>query len=100
VIAAATLGALFFAQPSGVHASESVDSTPREHVFYGDLDLNNSAGVRRLHGRLNQAARKVCASYTNSVRPDHQRLHAECIAKAVSGAMTQIGKTPPLQAGR
>ena len=69
-------------------------------MFYGDLDLNQKAGVQKLYGRLGQAARKVCASYTNSVRRDYQRLHDQCIAKAMSDAVSQIGKTPPLQAGR
>jgi len=100
VAAAVAVGVLFFAEPMRVHATESVDPTPREHGFYGDLDLNNPAGVQRLYGRLGQAARKVCASYTNSVRRDYPRLHDQCIAKAMSDAVSQIGKTPPLQAGR
>jgi len=100
MIAAAAVGALFFAPSSRVFATESVEQAPREHVFYGDLDLNQKAGVQKLYGRLGQAARKVCASYTNSVRRDYQRLHDQCIAKAVSDAVSQIGQTPPLQAVR
>jgi UrcA family protein len=114
VAAAVAVGVLFFAQPERVDAAESVDLTPHEHVFYGDLDLTQKAGVQRLYARLGQAARKVCASYTNSVRRDYERLRTECIAKALSEAVSDIGdpaltehyasrqsrKTPPLQAKR
>jgi UrcA family protein len=99
-IAAAVIGAQFFAPSARVLAAEPVDQAPREHVFYGDLDLNQKAGVQKLYGRLGHAARKVCASYENSVRRDYQRLHDQCIAKAMTDAVSQIGKTPPLQAGR
>ena len=114
ILAAAAIGALFFGQASAVRAADAVDLTPREHVFYGDLDLGKPAGVQKLYGRLHHAAMKVCTSYTSSVRRDFERRHSECVAQALSGAVAdignpaltahhlakQLGKTPPLQAGR
>ena len=114
LLAAAAVGALFLGQPTAVRAEDAADATPTAHVFYGDLDLSQPAGVQKLWGRLNQAARKVCASYTASVRRDFERRHAECISKAVSDAVSdidnpaltahytakQLARTPRLQAGR
>src|SRR5689334_9138497 len=60
-IAAAVIGAQFFAPSARVLAAAPVEQAPREHVFYGDLDLNQKAGMQKLYGRLGHAARKVCA---------------------------------------
>jgi UrcA family protein len=108
------LGALLFAHASVVRAAPLPDVPPRQAVYYGDLDLTQTAGIESLYGRLNRAARKVCSSYVLSVGKQAELRHAACIRKAVSEAVSDIGnprlterhlaqrhgKTWRLQAGR
>ncbi len=59
-------------------------------VSYADLSLDTPEGLHKLLGRLESAAKSVCASGSESyrrLRPVNQA----CEDKALSGAIAQIG---------
>jgi UrcA family protein len=68
---------------------------PTSTVKYGDLDLSHTAGEATLYHRINQAARKVCASLdvSQSVAPlSMGEAYKACLRNAVSGAVAKIDK--------
>ena len=58
-------------------------------VYYGDLDLNSSYGVARLHDRVQRAAADACQDL--ETRPGVYPIDSDvdCIARAVDQAMAQ-----------
>lgn len=63
-------------------------------VSAGDLDLNRSAGVATLYGRIQAAARAVCREEALHFRRSTNRLapmnwRQSCVAQAVDGAVAR-----------
>ena len=79
-----TLSAAAFGPPAAAG-----DNPPQRVVQYGDLNLENAKGVQALYGRLNSAARVVCAPQVNLGH--YQRAEARaCAKKAVQDAVRDV----------
>ncbi len=91
VLAIGVLSALFLAHPDGARASTPEVAPPTQRVSYEDIDLSKPADVEKLYARLRHAARKVCASYAFSVRSDADRRWSDCVTKATSDAVSDVG---------
>lgn len=78
------LGAGFF---TGQALAGPSDNTPSVTVSYADLNLANSAGIRRLHRRIETAARTVCGHYFNSQVLELREASRTCYKTAVKTAM-------------
>jgi UrcA family protein len=60
-------------------------------VQFGDLDLNKPRGVEALFKRIKNAAERVCSDLEGR-RLTEKRLHSECVAMALSTAVTRVDR--------
>jgi UrcA family protein len=65
----------------------AADAPPTAKVKYGDLDLNNPAGVNQLYVRIRTAAEHVCGPPNHSLELAVQQRRAGCVDQAVAGAV-------------
>lgn len=89
--------ALVLSASPSAHAARE-DGAHSTIVRFGDLDLNQPAGVVKLYARIQRAARMVCSrrdpSYTDSLTI-LEATGAEykiCVARAVDTAIRDIGR--------
>jgi UrcA family protein len=77
------------------HAAD--DGVPKETVRYADLDISTPAGAKILYGRIEKAARRVCAN----PYPDILNFRQEtlCVDKAIDNAVKTVN-SPALSALR
>src|SRR4051812_27365451 len=80
-----------------VASAEEMD-TQSVVVRVDDLNLGNQAGLARLDNRLKVAARGVCDSGARDLKS--LRLDAECRAKALAGARTEVAAIVSGRSGR
>jgi UrcA family protein len=59
-------------------------------VRYGDLNLNSSAGVVRLHRRIHNAAESVCHDLSTRILGLHDA-YEMCVKEAVTNGVTAVG---------
>jgi UrcA family protein len=71
-------------------AARIVADSPSVVVHYGDLDLNTKAGVTKLHARLRNAARDVCAPLNSRVLGLREQ-YESCVTKAVTQSVAAVG---------
>ncbi len=91
--ALSSIAVLSLIAAGAAHADDFV--VPTSIVKYGDLDLSHKAGEAALYHRINQAARKVCASldFSQSVAPiSLGEAYKTCLREAVSGAVAKIDR--------
>jgi UrcA family protein len=59
-------------------------------VFYGDLNLSNPVGVKRLYLRIRRAAFEVCEAPTGLTPPSLKQAARRCVNEAIDGAVRSI----------
>jgi UrcA family protein len=70
-------------------AGESSNDPPKRVVHFADLDLNHSAGVAALYGRIRFAAREVCGPVQDRVL--HSTVGtARCVTQAIARAVADV----------
>ena len=76
-------------------ASGTEDTVPAVKVSFADLDLSQMDGAKKLYGRLDFAARKVCVAMEPSSDADLSRLQRwrTCTRNAVSRAVVKLDRT-------
>ncbi len=74
-------------------------TAPTAKVFYGDLNLDSTAGQATLKTRISQAARNVCRSIDSNDIASRSAWQA-CFISAFTGAMSQMPATAPQFASR
>lgn len=87
-----TLTALACTLTSGtLLAAPAADQVLAVVVSYADLDVSKAAGIEVLYGRIDQAARKVCAPLASrEVR--RMLLWRHCREQAVANAVASINR--------
>jgi UrcA family protein len=87
---------LVLLNPLTVHAARRYEAHSTV-VRFGDLDLNHSAGLRKLYERIRRAARMVCSgrdpSYMDSPSTHATSLaeYRGCVEQAIDSAVKGIG---------
>ena len=72
-------------------AADSDGTTALKHVRYDDLNLSREAGVRKLYGRIKDAAEIVCAPFNG--RQLSQRMNqVTCVTSAMERAVRQVNE--------
>src|SRR5215469_12028392 len=95
--ALAVTAALVLSAAPSVHAAKGYEAHSTV-VRYGDLDLNQPAGVRKLYERIRRAARMVCSGRDASSMDSLSALNAEraeyrsCVEEAIDSAVRGTGQ--------
>lgn len=74
---------------SGIAAASS-RHTESVVVRYGDLNLNSSVGVARLHKRIRNAAESVCGDLNSRVMGLRES-YDQCVNEAVANGVAAVG---------
>ena len=62
-------------------------------VRFGDLNLSNPSGAATLYRRIAAAANEVCSAFDLGSRELGSRASVDaCVRKAISGAVTKVGR--------
>ncbi|HET9863061.1 MAG TPA: UrcA family protein [Steroidobacteraceae bacterium] len=75
---------------SGLAGASTVRELPSVVVKFGDLNLQNPAGVARLHARLHAAAQLVCSQLDSRVLGLREQ-YENCVADAVTASVAKVG---------
>lgn len=81
-------------------SSASAQSAPVAKVFYGDLNIDSTAGMTTLKSRIAHAARSLCDTDVNSTDVGTHNAGKACYRAAVTGAMKQLPDHAPQFASR
>lgn len=81
--------AAFAASPANAQSVELGDDSYRISVPYGDLNINNPAGMRTLNGRIKSAANQVCVTPSAPLTIALQKA-SECRRQIVASAHSQL----------
>jgi UrcA family protein len=84
IAAAALSAAALTSSPAFAYQAESQSVV----VSFADLNLDQPTGMARLNSRLKSAAKQVCDTATRDIHA--RRLDAECRAKALDHARTEV----------
>ena len=80
-------------------SAATAQTAPVLKVFYGDLDLNNPAGMATLTTRVERAAHTLCADRAGTELASRVA-SINCFRTAVAGAMKQVPVAAPQFASR
>jgi UrcA family protein len=86
-----TLYALFLGISASVFGAPALadQPLPQRIVYYSDLNLSHTSGVKRLYRRISAAARAVCGQ--TAITPLQQNAAArECSKKAIAEAVRDV----------
>ena len=83
-----------------VAPSAHAQTVPVAKVFYGDLDINNAAGMATLTSRIKRAAQGVCSGNASAGDLASRTAASACYRAAVEGAMKQMPSAAPQFASR
>lgn len=72
------------------HAGSPAAPLKSIKVKYGDLNLQNPAGIETLYRRIGRAARQVCDADTTLVYPGEFRQLRECVETAMAKAVNDV----------
>ena len=75
---------------SGLAGASTVRELPSVVVKFGDLNLDNAAGVAKLHARLHSAAQQVCSQLDSRVLGLREQ-YDRCVSDAVTSSVAKIG---------
>jgi UrcA family protein len=81
-----------------VTAQAADDALPSKRVSYADLDISKPAGAKVLYGRIQSAAKQVCAFSGYKDLGAMQRVNG-CVDRAINTAVKQVD-SPALSALR
>jgi UrcA family protein len=87
LLPAAAAAALAF---GGFAGASTLRELPSVVVKFGDLNLDNPAGVTKLHARLQAAARLVCSQLDSRVLGLREQFD-RCVSDAVTSSVAKIG---------
>jgi UrcA family protein len=71
------------------NATNALNDSPHRIVELGDLDLNQSIDIERLHRRITQAAREVCRTSGIVATLRRSRMH-QCTRDTVAHAVATL----------
>lgn len=71
------------------NATNALTDPPQRLVELGDLDLNQSIDIEKLHRRITQAAREVCRTSGVLATLRRGRMH-QCTRETVAHAVAQL----------
>ena len=84
----------------GCVSAATAQTAPAIKVFYGDLDLNNPAGMSTLTTRVERAARTLCNDRSSNTDLASRASSINCYRTAIAGAMKQVPVAAPQFASR
>jgi UrcA family protein len=91
VLASVLIATASVAQADSTSVALSSDGRLRQTVEYSDLNLTNSLGAQKLYGRLNAAAKVVCAPLATRGLKSHVK-HRSCVNEALTAAVVEVNQ--------
>jgi UrcA family protein len=88
------LGVCAFALAAMVEATQGTKAQAKHTITvrYDDLNLETDQGVKRLYGRLRNAAHEVCGVQAGLVALELRTIEMNCVRGAIANAVKKVNR--------